>query len=56
MAMSARSLTAADAMLCTAPSSHAHALILARIPKCPPLGYTPSILTNISNNWDATNA
>ena len=51
-----RTLTAANAMLYTAPASYAHALSLPWGPTCPPLGCTPSILVNTSNNGDAHDA
>ena len=52
MAIFLRTLTTADARLCTASASYAYALILSWVPTCAPLVSTPSILINTRNDGD----
>ena len=49
-------LTVADALLYIATASYVHTLSLPWGPTNPPLGCTPSILVNTSNDGDAHNA
>ena len=51
-----RTLSSIDATLCTASTSHAHALGPSLGPTYLPLGRTPSILVNTNNFRDAHDA